>query len=43
MTENPKAGAKTSPMLIALAWAIVGIPWLWGISQTLNNAAKLFH
>ncbi len=33
---------KSSPLLIALAWAIVGIPWIWGITQTLKNAAKLF-
>ena len=41
MAENPQH--KTSPFLIALAWAIVGVPWLWGITQTLNNAVKLFR
>jgi hypothetical protein len=34
---------KTSPLLIVLAWAIVGIPWLWGFSQTLQKAAALFQ
>ena len=34
---------KTSPALILLAWAIVGIPWIWGFTQTLNNAMKLFQ
>ena len=34
---------KTSPALIALAWAIVGVPWLWGFTQTLQNALKLFQ
>lgn len=34
---------KTPPLLIALAWAFVGIPLLAGISQTLLNAAKLFQ
>jgi hypothetical protein len=34
---------KTSPLLILLAWAIVGIPWLWGFTRTLQNAVKLFQ
>ncbi|HUZ63091.1 MAG TPA: hypothetical protein VMU82_05200 [Acetobacteraceae bacterium] len=28
---------------LALAWAFVGIPLLWGVLQTLGNALKLFH
>jgi hypothetical protein len=35
--------AKTAPALILLAWAIVGLPWLWGFSQTLEKAAALFQ
>ena len=27
---------------LALAWALVGIPLLWGVANTLANAAKLF-
>jgi hypothetical protein len=27
---------------LILAWALVGIPLLWGISNTLSAAAKLF-
>ena len=34
---------KTSPLLILVAWAIVGAPWLWGFSQTLQKAAALFQ
>ncbi len=34
---------RTSPLPIALAWAVVGAPWLWGIWRTLENAAKLFQ
>ena len=34
---------KTPPLVIALAWAFVGILLLAGISQTLLNAAKLFQ
>ncbi len=33
----------SSPALIALAWVIVGLPWLWGVLRTLENAAKLFR
>ena len=33
----------SSPVVVALAWAAVGIPLAWGIWQTLINAAKLFH
>jgi hypothetical protein len=40
MTEKV---TKTSPALILLAWSIVGIPWLWGFSQTLQKAAALFQ
>jgi len=27
---------------LALAWIFVGIPLLWGVLQTLDNAMKLF-
>ena len=33
---------KSSPILIALAWAIVIIPTAWGFNFTLQNAMKLF-
>jgi hypothetical protein len=33
---------KSSPALIALAWAIVIIPTAWGFNFTLQNAMKLF-
>jgi len=33
---------KSSPVLIALAWAIVIIPTAWGFNFTLQNAMKLF-
>jgi hypothetical protein len=41
MAESTQA--KTSPGVIALAWVFVGLPWLWGITKTLQNAANLFH
>ena len=32
----------TSPALVAIAWAVVSIPLLWGIYNTALNASKLF-
>jgi hypothetical protein len=28
---------------VLLAWGFVGIPLLWGVSQTLAKALLLFH
>ena len=28
---------------LVLAWALVGLPLLWGVLQTLDNALKLFQ
>lgn len=39
MTESTR---KSSPLLVALAWAVVSIPLVWGIYNTSLNAAKLF-
>ncbi|HTH54321.1 MAG TPA: hypothetical protein VL495_10240 [Edaphobacter sp.] len=33
---------RSSPLKIALAWAIVLIPMAWGFSYTLTNALKIF-
>jgi hypothetical protein len=33
---------KSSPLLIALAWAIVIIPTAWGLNYTVQNAMKIF-
>lgn len=33
---------RSSPLMIALAWAIVVIPTAWGFSHTLTNAVKIF-
>lgn len=38
-----QAEIKTSPILLILAWGLVGIPLLAGVSQTLINAMKLFN
>ena len=34
--------STTSPALVALAWALVGIPLAYGIWQTLVKASALF-
>ena len=33
----------TQAWQLVLAWGFVGIPLLWGVSQTIANAMKLFH
>jgi hypothetical protein len=33
---------KSSPLLIAAAWAIVIIPTAWGLNYTVQNAMKIF-
>jgi len=30
-------------MRLIVLWALVGIPLIWGVSQTLANAMALFH
>ena len=36
------SGKKSSPVLIAAAWAIVVLPTLWGLNYTVQNALKIF-
>lgn len=33
----------TTTLHLVLAWGFVGIPLLWGVAETINNAMKLFH
>jgi hypothetical protein len=35
-------GAPTSPLVLALAWAAVGIPLGWGLYRSLLSIAKFF-
>ena len=28
---------------LVILWVVVGIPLLWGVMNTLQNAMKLFH
>jgi hypothetical protein len=40
------SGTRPAPygqrVKLILAWALVGLPLLWGVLQTLDNALKLF-
>ena len=40
MANQPGA---TTGLQLALAWGFVGIPLLWGVIQTIENALKLFQ
>jgi len=40
--EQAAGGSGTYTMQLVLAWAVVGIPLLWGIQQTWVNVQKLF-
>jgi hypothetical protein len=40
--HDPHASDGNTVKLVA-AWAFVGIPLLWGVWVTLQNAAKLFQ
>ncbi len=40
-SDNQNGGTTT--LELALAWGFVGIPLLWGIYGTLENAMRLFH
>jgi hypothetical protein len=33
----------TTAWQLVLAWGFVGIPLLWGVSETVINAMKLFQ
>lgn len=43
-TANDASDAQsTSTTAIALAWLAVGLPLVWGVSQTLTKAMALFQ
>lgn len=37
------AAKRSSPVALGLAWAIVVLPTLWGLTYTVENALKLFR
>jgi hypothetical protein len=36
------APRRTSPLLLIVAWLVVGIPAAWGVSQTVMRSMDLF-
>ncbi|WP_167856411.1 MFS transporter small subunit [Hymenobacter metallicola] len=41
-SSTPQAAAPSSGLQVALAWIYVGVPLLWGVSQTFIKALALF-
>lgn len=41
--RTPGVDRPSSPLLVVLAWTVVGVPALWGISMTARTAMKLFQ
>jgi len=41
MNQSPNDASNTIKLVVAWLW--VGIPTLWGVWLTLNNALKLFQ
>jgi hypothetical protein len=38
-----KQTGTSSPIAIALAWLVVGLPLAWGVSQTIVKSLALFR
>ena len=41
--SRPPRPARSSWLLVAVAWTLVGIPLAWGIYRTLQSAIVLFR
>ena len=41
-TDRPAAAPHTPAALIAFAWALVGVPLVYGLYQTVKTASSLF-
>jgi hypothetical protein len=42
-TSRDPHASTTHPVLILIAWVIVGVPLLWGVSQTFMKSLDLFR
>jgi hypothetical protein len=42
MQQQQSSGGSDTGLRVALAWAVVLIPLLWGVYNTILNVAKLF-
>lgn len=43
MNASPQPAESGTGIKLLLAWIWVGIPLVWGVWLTLNNALKLFQ
>ena len=41
--EAPTAATTSSPVALVISWAIVGIPAVWGVAQTVIKSLALFR
>jgi hypothetical protein len=41
--DNPRRDLSHNPVLVVLAWSVVGGPLAWGVVQTLYKAALLLQ
>lgn len=41
-TSDTAPAHRTSPLLVALAWAVVAVPAAWGIYMTAMTSVQLF-
>jgi hypothetical protein len=48
-TDHPKtspsspSSPSSSPLVVIVAWLLVGLPLLWGVTQTFSKALALFR
>ena len=40
--SRTRAPRGTSPLLLIVAWLVVGVPAAWGVSQTVMRSMDLF-
>ena len=45
MSQTPSDSPRptTSPLVVAAAWLVVGLPAAWGVYQTAVNSTALFR
>jgi hypothetical protein len=43
LSYQPQSAPPTSPVLVLLAWLVVGIPAAWGVEQTVMKSLALFR
>ena len=41
-TDQTQRPHRTSPLLLLVAWLVVGLPAAWGVTQTVKRSMDLF-